>query len=102
MTTMENVAPKKAHHLRTFGLAMLSAWIVVAALYLHFYPLSMYGLYYQGLVQNGLGGGPIPVNTLYTVTPQNFTDPYRSGSNLLTTGANHDTLYTGGWLSLSN
>ncbi len=89
------------HHLRTFGIAVLAAWVVVVPLYLYFYPYTIYSRYQRGIVKNGLGGGPIPVNTLYTVTLQDFTDPYASKSALLTTGANHDTLYTAGWLDLS-
>ncbi len=99
---MEKNAPKKTHYLRTFGLAMFVAWVIVVPLYLYVFPISMYGLYYTGITKNGLGDGPIPINTLYTVTAKNFISPYAaSGSNLLTTGANHDTLYTVGWLDLS-
>ncbi|MGZ6281187.1 MAG: DUF1254 domain-containing protein [Ktedonobacteraceae bacterium] len=53
---------------------------------------------YKRAVQHGLGGDPIPVNTLYAV-------PYRSSSSapnssLLATGTD-DVLYIGGWLDLS-
>ncbi len=99
---MEKKEAKKTHYLRTFGLAVLVAWVIVVPLYLYVFPISIYGLYDTGITKNGLGDGPIPINTLYTVTAKNFISPFAaSGSNLLTTGANHDTLYTVGWLNLS-
>lgn len=98
---MENNEPKKTHHLRTFVIAVLAAWVIAAPLYLYFYPHTIYNSLERGIVDHGLGGGGIPINTLYTVTAQNFVSPYASGSRLLTTGANHDTLYTAGWLNLS-
>ncbi len=98
---MENNQPKKTHYLRTFGLAVLTAWIIVVPLYLYVFPISRYGLYYTGILVTGVGGKPIPVNTLYTVTAQYFNSPYLAKNNMLVTGANHDTLYTIGWLDLS-
>ena len=78
---------------------MLVAWGIATFLFIYFNPHFMYNLYQKGIVQNGLGGGPIPVNTLYAVP--NLASPSTTGSRLLTTGANHDTLYVAGWLDLS-
>jgi len=89
----------KHKHLVTFGSVMLVAWGLGTFPFIYFNPHFMYGLFQRGIVQHGLGGGPIPVNTLYAVP--NLASPSMTGSNLLTTGANHDTLYIGGWLDLS-
>lgn len=53
----------------------------------------------QGIIQKGIGGGALPVNTLYT-EPALF-GPNSSKSNPLLAGAG-PTLYTGGVLDLSN
>lgn len=89
----------KHKHLFMFGLVMIVAWGIGTFLFIYFNPHFMYGLFQKGIVQNGLGGGPIPVNTLYAVP--DLASPSMTGSKLLTTGTNHDTLYIGGWLDLS-
>jgi hypothetical protein len=89
----------KHNHLFTFGLVMLVAWGIGTFPFIYFNPHFMYGIFQRAIVQHGLGGGPIPVNTLYAVP--NLASPSMTGSNLLTTGANHDTLYISGWLDLS-
>ncbi len=90
---------KKHPHLFTFGLVVLAAWGIGTLPFIYFNPRFMYAQFRRAIVQNGLGGGPIPVNTLYAVP--NLASPSMTGSKLLTTGANHDTLYIGGWLDLS-
>lgn len=99
---MEKNQPKKTHYLRTFGLALLVAWVIVVPLYLYIFPIEIYGLYYTGLTKTGVGGVPIPVNMLYTMPAQYFISPYAAQNNLLVTGVNHDTLYTFGWLQVNN
>ena len=89
----------KHKHLFTFGLVMLMAWGIGTFPFIYFNPHFMYGIFQRAIVQHGLGDGPIPVNSLYAVP--NLASPSMTGSNLLTTGANHDTLYIGGWLDLS-
>ncbi len=89
---------RKTHHLRTFALTMIIAWGLGTFAFIYFYPHLMYNAFEKGIVQHGLGGGPIPVNTLYAVP--NLASPSAS-SNLLKTGTNQDTLYIGGWLDLS-
>jgi hypothetical protein len=90
----------KHKHLVTFGSVMLVAWGIGTFLFIYFNPHFMYALFQRGIVQNGLGGGPIPVNTLYAV-PNLASPSMATSSHLLTTGANHDTLYVAGWLDLS-
>jgi hypothetical protein len=89
----------KHQHLFTFGSVMLVAWGIGTFPFIYFHPHFMYGIFRRAIVQHGLGGGPIPVNTLYAVP--NLASPSMAGSKLLTTGANHDTLYIAGWLDLS-
>ncbi len=61
-------------------------------------------VYKRAILVKGGGDGPIPVNTLYTEPQALFADPLHppaSASKLMTTGVNHDTLPTVGWLDLS-
>jgi hypothetical protein len=64
----------------------------------------MLTVYKRGILVQGAGDGPIPVNTLYTEPQALFADPLHppaSASKLMTTGVNHDTLLTIGWMDLS-
>ena len=99
MKTMENTKDsKKSHHLRVFALAAAVAFVLGTFAYIYFYPTLMYNNFEKAIIRQGLGSGSaIPVNTLYTVP--NLASP-SAKSNLFTTGANHDTLYTVAWLDL--
>ena len=84
---------------------MVAAWLLGTFILLYFWPHFVSNFYKKAILQQGIGNGPIPINTLYT-EPQNlFADPLTaqpaSGSKLMTTGVNHDTLLTVGWLDLS-
>src|SRR5579859_1895598 len=88
------------------GGGLLILFIVVAVLvwglgtfvFLNFWPPITYSAYKRAVVRHGLGGGPIPVNTLYAVPT--LASPSASNSSLLATGTN-DLLYIGGCLDLS-
>ncbi len=88
------------------GGSLLILFIVVAVLvwgfgtcvFLYFWPPISYSAYKRAVVQHGLGGDPIPINTLYAVPT--LSSPAASNSSLLATGTN-DVLYVGGWLDLS-
>ena len=99
MKTAENTNGSKKHrHLLVFLLSAAVAFVLGACAYIYFYPALMYGNIQKEIVKNGLGSGSTnPVNTLYT--EPHLASP-TAKSNLLTTGANHDTLYTVGWLDL--
>ena len=87
-------------HLLIFGGACVAAWFLVT----YFWPRLMLYVYRRGILVEGGGDGPIPVNTLYTEPQALFADPLHppaSASKLWTTGVNRDTLYTVGWLDLS-
>ncbi len=87
-------------HLLIIGVVGVLVW----CLFIYFWPRLMVSAYKRALLVKGFGDGPVPVNTLYT-EPQNlFADPIASqsasASNLMTVGANRDTLYIIGWLDL--
>jgi hypothetical protein len=57
----------------------------------------------RAILVKGGADGPIPINTLYTEPQALFADPLHppaGASKLWTTGVNHDTLLTVGWLDL--
>lgn len=93
-------------HLLVFGSVMIVAWALGTSLLVYFWPHLVTNLYKRAILKQGLDEGPIPINTLYT-EPQNFfADPLNTSlppgsSKLMTTGVNHDTLLTAGWLDLS-
>jgi hypothetical protein len=82
-----------------FGGVMVVAWFLV----IYFWPLMLLYVFKRAILVKGFGEGPVPVNTLYTEPQALFASPLNppaSGSNLMTTGVNHDTLATVGVLSL--
>ena len=88
-------------HLLLFGGFVFMTWFLVIS----FWPRMLLSVFKRGILTKGFGDGPIPVNTLYTEPQALFADPLHapaSASKLATTGVNHDTLMTGGWLDLSN
>jgi hypothetical protein len=87
-------------HLLIFGAVMAAAWFLFTSLW----PRLLLTVFKRGILVKGFGDGPIPVNTLYTESQALFADPLHppaSASKLATTGVNHDTLMTAGWLDLS-
>lgn len=91
-------------HLLIFGSVMVVAWALGTLLLVYFWPHLVNNLYKRAVLNQGFGEGPVPINTLYTEPQTLFGDPLHtpaSGSNLATTGVNHDTLLTVGWLDLS-
>ncbi len=86
-------------HLLLFGSIVVATWF----LSIYLWPRLMLYVYKRAILVKGGGDGPIPVNTLYTERQALFADPLHapaSASKLLTTGVNHDTLLTVGWLDL--
>lgn len=89
---------KRHRHLLIFAVAAVVVFVVGTFAYTYYYPRIIYGAYEQAIVIDGLGrGSGIPVNILYTV-PE-LASPYAK-NNLLRSGANTDTLYSGAWLEL--
>jgi hypothetical protein len=94
----------KRKHLLIFGSVMVAAWVLGTFLLIYFWPHFVSNFYKKAILNQGGGEGPIPINTLYTESQALFEDPLHppaSASKLLTTGVNHDTLLTIGWLDLS-
>jgi hypothetical protein len=88
----------------TFLLSAVVVWVVGATVYLYLYPHLIFNAWEQGIVKNGFGTaadpippGGIPLNTLYAMP--DLASP-TSNSPLLASG-NHETLYLGGYLDLS-
>ncbi len=82
-----------------FAAVAVIVWGLGTFVFIYFWPPITYnGAYKRAIVQHGLGGGPIPVNTLYAVPT--LASPSAPTSSLLATGT-HDVLYIGGWLDLS-
>lgn len=101
---------RKHKHLLTFGGVCIAAWAAGSFLFAYFWPHYVNNIYRKAILVQGFGNGPIPINTLYPEPQQIFADPIHSpaasgaptsGSKLMTTGVNHDTLLTIGWLDLS-
>ena len=89
-------------HLLLFGSVVVAGCFLVV----YFWPRIILFIYKRAILVQGFGEGPIPVNTLYTEPQAVFADPLRaapaSGSKLITTGVNRDTLLMVGWLDLRN
>ena len=82
----------------TFVAVVVLVWGLSTCVFLYFWPPITYSAYKRAVVQHGLGGDPIPVNTLYAVPTR--VSPAASNSSLLATGTD-DVLYIGGLLDLS-
>lgn len=96
----------KHRHLITFGSAAVAAWIAGTFLFFYFWPHLVTNRFKRAIVEQGFGGGPIPINTLYTEPQALFAEPLhvslpKGSSRLMTVGVNHDTLLIVGWLDLS-
>ena len=82
----------------TLAAAAVIVWVLGAFVFIYFWPAITCSAYKRAILQHGLGGGPVPVNTLYAVPT--LSSPSAPSSSLLATGAN-ELLYVGGWLDLS-
>jgi hypothetical protein len=89
----------KHKNLLAFTVTVLVTVGIGTFVYIYEIPPLIYNGWEQGIVQEGLGGGPMPVNTLYT--QPNLASPNSTKSNLAAGARNRDTLYTVGVLDLS-
>ncbi len=84
-------------HLLIFCACVVAVWFIV----IYFLPRMLLSRFKRAILVRGFGEGPVPVNTLYTQPQELFADPLNaSGSKLMTTGVNRDTLLVVGWLDL--
>jgi hypothetical protein len=81
-----------------FVVVAVLVWGLGTVVFIYLWPTFAYSAYKRAIVQHGLGGGPIPVNTLYAVPTR--VSPAASNASLLATGTD-DVLYVGGWLDLA-
>ena len=81
----------------TLAIAAVIVWALGAPAFIYLWPRLTVGGFKRAIVKHGLGGGPIPVNTLYAVPTTSSTSASRG--SLLATGTD-DVLYIGGWLDL--
>jgi len=79
------------------AIAAVIVWALGAPAFIYLWPRLTVGGYKRAIVKHGLGGGPIPVNTLYAVPTVSSTSASRG--SLMATGTD-DVLYIGGWLDL--
>jgi len=75
----------------------LVVWVIGTFVFIYFWPRITVGGFKRVFVRRGLGGGPIPVNTLYAV-PESSSQSASTG-NVIATGTD-DVLYFGGWLDV--
>ena len=82
----------------TFVVVAIIVWGLGTVVFIYFWPSITYSAYKRAVVRHGLGGDPIPVNTLQAAPT--LSSPSASNSSLLATGTD-DVLYIGGALDLS-
>ena len=75
----------------------VAIWVIGTFVFIYFWPRITVGGFKRIFVRRGLGGGPIPVNTIYAV-PESPSQSALSGS-VIATGTD-DVLYFGGWLDV--
>jgi hypothetical protein len=75
----------------------VAIWVIGTFVFIYFWPRITVGGFKRMFVRRGLGGGPIPVNTIYAV-PESPAQSVLSGS-VIATGTD-DVLYFGGWLDV--
>lgn len=86
-------------NLLIFAAVVIVVWCVV----IYYWPRLLLSAFKRSFLRNGFGGYPVPVNTLCTQPQELFVDPIHapaSAPKILTSGVNHDTILTGGWLDL--
>jgi hypothetical protein len=75
--------------------ATLITWPLGTFAFIRFWPLITISGFKRAIIKRGLGGGPIPVNTMYAVPDRSFQSA--SSHSLMATGT-HDLVYLAGWL----
>jgi hypothetical protein len=96
--TIYRIVSARGSGLIGFVVVVVLVWGVGTFVFLYLWPTFTYSAYKRAIVRHGLGGGPIPVNSLYA-TPH-LSSPAASNASLLATGTD-DLLYVGGLLNLS-
>jgi hypothetical protein len=79
------------------AVAAVVVWLLGAFVFIYFWPQITVGGFKRAIVKRGFGGGPVPINTLYSV-PDRSSQSASRGS-LMAVGTD-DVVYVGGWLDL--
>lgn len=79
-------------------IAAVIVWVIGAVVFILFWPRITVGGFKRAILKRGLGGGPIPVNTLWA-EPATASEQAASGS-LIATGTDA-LLYVAGWLDVA-
>ncbi len=74
-------------------------WAIVTPAFIVLWPRLTVGGYKRAILRRGLGGGPIPINTLYA--EPSVSSASASSGSLMGTGTD-DLLYIAGWLDLKD
>ena len=73
-------------------------WAIVTPAFLYLWPRLTVNGYKKAILKQGVGNGPIPVNSLDAAPVTSSASA--TGPSIMATGT-HDLLYIGGWLNLS-
>jgi hypothetical protein len=79
------------------AVAAVVVWLLGAFAFIYFWPQITVGGFKGAILKRGLGGGPIPINTLYAVPDRSSQS---AASNSLMAVGTDDVVYVGGWLDL--
>jgi hypothetical protein len=79
------------------GVAAAAVWAIATPAFIYFWPRITVGGFKRAILKHGLGGGPIPVNTLYA---EPGISSESAGSGGLMAAGTDDVLYVMGWLEL--
>jgi hypothetical protein len=82
----------------TYVAVAVIVWFLGTVVFVYYWPAITYSAFKRAALKHGLGGGPIPINTLYAVP--NRVSPAASDASLLATGT-EDVVYIGGVLDLA-
>lgn len=80
------------------AVAALVVWVIGLPTFLILWPRLTVNGYKRAILKQGVGNGPIPVNTLDAAPVTSSASA--AGPSIMATGT-HDLLYIGGWLDLS-
>jgi hypothetical protein len=80
------------------ALAAVIVWPLGMLVFVYLWPRITVGGFKRAILSRGLGGGPIPLNTLYAA-PERPSDSAASGG-LMATGTD-DLVYIAGWLDVT-
>jgi hypothetical protein len=83
---------------KTYVAVAVIVWFLGTVVFVYYWPAITYRAFKRAALNHGLGGGPIPINTLYAVP--NRVSSAAPNASLLATGTD-DVVYIGGVLDLA-